>query len=303
MQLEFPYLLLLILLFIACAYVCKQRQESLIFPHMALFGSASMASSYLLRLLKWVGIVSLIIALSSPYKQREIDLEPREGYDIVLLLDASQSMQAQGFDENNRERNRFEVVQTIVDSFIHERPNDNLGMIVFGAYAFVASPITYDKHILSKLLQHLYIGVAGKQTAIFDAIAQSVTLMQENKAKSKIAILLTDGQNTAGKMPYDAAISLAQREGMKIYTIGIGRPGEFSEGTLAKIAQDTGGEFFAAYSAQQLEHIYKEINSLEKSELKGEKFLDKRYYYVYFLFVSFMTLLLYLVIRSKKGWG
>jgi len=303
MQIEFPYLLLVIVLFIACAYYCKQRQESLMFPHMGLFGSASMTSSYLLQALKWLGIVCLVIALSSPYEEREIALDPREGYDIVLILDASGSMRFQGFDENNRELNRFEVVQNIVDTFIQKRSNDNLGMIVFGAYAFVASPITYDKNILSKLLKQLYIGVAGKETAIFDAIAQSVTLMQENKAKSKIAILLTDGKNTAGQIPYDAAISLAQKEGLKIYTIGIGRPGEFSEGTLSRIAQDTGGEFFAAYSAEQLEGIYDKINSLEKSELIGEKFLHKSYYYVYFLFVSFMSLLLYLVIRSKKGWA
>ena len=287
----------------ACAYYCKQRQESLLFPHMGLFTSTSMASSHFLRILKWLGIVSLVIAMASPYSEREIDLDPREGYDIVLLLDASQSMRAQGFDENNRALNRFEVVQDIVDSFIHKRSNDNLGMIVFGEYAFVASPITYDKNILSKLLQQLYIGVAGKKTAIFDAIAQSVTLMHENEAKSKIAILLTDGQNTAGQMPYDAAISLAQREGMKIYTIGIGRAGEFSEGTLERIAEDTGGAFFAAYSAEQLEGIYDEINALETSELVGEKFLHKSHYYIYFLFIAFMSLLFYLVLRSKKGWS
>jgi Ca-activated chloride channel family protein len=303
MHLEFPYLLGLILLFIGCAYFCKQRQESLIFPHMALFSSATMASSSLLRILKWLGIVSLIIALSSPYSEKEIELDPRKGYDIVLLLDASGSMRFQDFDAKNRQLSRFEVVQNIVDVFIQKRPNDNLGMIVFGAYAFVASPITYDKHILSKLLKQLHIGVAGQDTAIFDAIAQSVTLMQENEAKSKIAILLTDGRNTAGQIPYDAAISLAQREGMKVYTIGIGRPGEFDERTLAMIAQETGGEFFPAYSAQQLEGVYDEINRLEKSELKGEQFLQKSYYYIYFLFVSFMSLLLYLVIRSKKGWS
>lgn len=303
MPLEFPYLLALIPLFIACAYYCKQRQESLIFPHMALFSSASMASSSLLKILKWLGIVSLVIALSSPYSEREVELDPREGYDIVLILDASGSMRFQDFDAANRQLNRFEVVQNIVDVFIQKRPNDNLGMIVFGAYAFVASPITYDKHILSKLLKQLHIGVAGKETAIFDAIAQSVTLMQENKAKSKIAILLTDGKNTAGQIPYDAAIALAQREGMKVYTIGIGRPGEFDERTLSKIAEETGGEFFPAYSAEQLERVYDEINTLEKSELKGEKYLHKSYYYIYFLFVSFMSLLLYLVIRSKKGWS
>ncbi len=303
MYLEFPYLVALLFLFILCAYYCKQRQESLLFPHMQMLGSSSAASSYLLLFLKWLGITTLIIALASPYSEREIALDPREGYDIVLLLDASQSMRMQGFDEDNPGRNRFSVVQDIVDDFIQKRTNDNLGMIVFGSYAFVASPITYDRHILSKLLRQLYIGVAGEKTAIYDAIAQSLTLMQENESKSKIAILLTDGRNTAGNMPYDTAIELAQREEVKIYTIGIGRPGEFSEGTLSHIAKETGGEYFSAYSARQLEGIYEEINRLEKSELKGEKYLHKTHYYIYFLFVSLMSLLLYLVIRSKKGWG
>ncbi len=303
MLLEFPYLLGLIFLFIACAYFCKQRQESLLFPHMRLFGSASLSASIVLKFLKWLGIVTLVIAISSPYSEREIDLEPREGYDIVLLLDASQSMNAMGFDEQKRERNRFEVVQGIVNDFIQQRSGDNLGMIVFGSYSFVASPITYDKHILSKLLSQLHIGVAGRNTAIYDAIAQSVTLMQENEAKSKIAILLTDGHNTAGSIPYDTAIALAQREGMKIYTIGIGLPGEFSEQTLAGIANETGGQYYAAYSAEQLQSIYAEINRLEKSELKGETYLHKNYFYTYFLFVSLMSLLMYLLIRSKKEWA
>ena len=301
MHLEFPYLLALIFVFIFCAYFCKQRHKSILFPHMALFGSASMASSSLLKFLKWLGIMMAIIAIASPYSEREIELDPREGHDIVLLLDASQSMRAQGFDRTNQKLNRFEVVQNIVDDFIQKRENDNLGMIVFGSYAFVASPITYDKHILSKLLKQLYIGVAGKQTAIFDAIAQSLTLMQENEAKSKIAILLTDGQNTAGTIPYDAAISLAQKEGVKIYTIGIGQEGEFAQGTLANIAKETGGKFFSAYSAQQLEGVYEEINRLEKSELKGERYLNKTYYFNYFLLVSLASLLVYLILRSKRG--
>lgn len=303
MRLEFPYLLGLLLLFIACAYFCKARQESLLFPHMRLFGSALLPASLFLKVLKWLGIITLLIALSSPYSESEIELEPREGYDIVLLLDASHSMQAMGFDERKRERNRFEVVQSIVGDFIQQRSSDNLGMIVFGSYSFVASPITYDKHILSKLLGQLHIGVAGGNTAIYDAIAQSVTLMQENAAKSKIAILLTDGHNTAGSIPYDTAIALAQREGMKIYTIGIGRAGEFSEDVLESIAEDTGGRYYAAYSATQLQGIYDEINRLEKSELKGESYLHKSYFYTYFLFASLMSLLAYLLIRSRKGWA
>ena len=303
MLLEFPFVLALIILFIFCDFFCKQRQESLLFPHMNMFGSSAKASSLFLNLLKWLVVTTLVIALASPYSEREIALDPRHGHDIVLILDASQSMRMQGFDENSLQRNRFEVVQDIVNDFIQKRSSDNLGMIVFGSYAFVASPITYDKHILSKLLRQLFIGVAGEKTAIFDAITQALTLMQENEAKSKIAILLTDGQNTAGSIPYDAALSLAQKEKVKIYTIGIGRPGEFSQGILSKIAEETGGEFFAAYSAEQLKGVYDEIDRLEKSELKSEKYLHKSHYYTYFLFVSFICLLFYLFLRSKKGLG
>ncbi len=300
MHLEYPLVLGLILLFIACARWCKQRNETLIFPHMQLVGTQVMAASWLLSLLKWAGIVAVVIALASPYEEKVIQLDPHQGYDIILMLDASQSMAAQGFDELNPRANRFEVVQHIVGDFIAKRAADNLGMIVFGEYAFVASPITYDKHILAKLLEQLYIGVAGKKTAIYDAIAQAVTLIHENEAKSKIAILLTDGQNTTGTMPYSAAISLAQREGLKIYTIGIGHRGEFSAGTLAKIAEDTGGKFFAAYSADQLAKVYMEINSLEKSELEGQTYQKKEFYYIYFLFVGLLSLMVYLVLRSKR---
>jgi len=270
---------------------------------MQMFGSSTMGSSLLLNFLKWLGVLTLVIALASPYSEEEIELDPREGYDIVLLLDASQSMRARGFDENNRDLNRFDVVKNIVNDFIKQRSNDNLGMIVFGSYAFVASPITYDKHILSKLLDQLYIKVAGPKTAIYDAIAQTVTLMHENEAKSKIAILLTDGQNTAGTIPYDTAIALAQREGLKIYTIGIGRPGEFDERVLQKIARETGAEAFSAYSSSQLKEIYEEINSLEKSEIKAQKYLNKHYFYIYFLFISLMSLIFYLVLRAKRGWA
>jgi len=303
MLLEFPFLLVLILVFILCSVVCKYRQESLLFPHMKMFSSTIVGSSLLLKLLKWVGIISIVISIASPYTEKEIELDPKEGYDIVLMLDASDSMRRRGFDDTNRNLNRFEVIQNIVNKFVLERSNDNLGMIVFGSYAFVASPITYDKKILAKLLKQLHIGVAGPNTAMFDAIAQSVTLMHENEAKSKIAILLTDGRNTAGNIPYQAAMELAKREGLKIYTIGIGRSGEFDEVTLSKIAQETGAKAFSAYSAEQLEDIYKEINSLEKSELKSQKYLHKTYFYIYFLFVGLMSLMLYLVLRSKKGWA
>ncbi len=262
----------------------------------------SVAQSKTLFLLKWIGIVMLLLALMSPVKDEEVTLPPELGYDIALLLDASQSMQAQGFDSTNRASTRFDAVQNIVGSFIKERQNDNIGIVVFGQYSFVASPLTYDQDILSTVVDQLYIGMAGKYTALYESLAQSVNLLQGSKAKSKIAILLTDGHNTpGGKIPLDVAMDLAKKEGIKIYTIGIGRANEYNGELLNYIAQETGGEAFGANNSEQLKRIYEHIDILEKSEIEKESFEYLSYFNIYPLFAAFFSLLAYVFLRNKRG--
>jgi Ca-activated chloride channel family protein len=244
----------------------------------------------------------LVIAIMSPVKDIELEVKPKMGRDIALVLDASNSMSARGFDATHAMASRFDAVQDIVNDFIKNRGNDNLGIVVFGAFSFIASPLTYDHHILKQVVAQLYISMAGKFTALYEALAQSVNLLKNSTAKSKIAILLTDGHNTSdSKISLQVAIDLAKKEGVKVYTIGIGSAREYNRAVLDKIAKETGGIAYGAKNISQLKAIYAEIDSLEKSEIKTDSYTYKTYYYYLPLFVAFISLLLYIFLRNKRG--
>ncbi len=300
---EFPIFGLLLVLFIVCAKFCRMKTPSIYFPHTGQFMQNSVSASKLLFILKWLGITMLIFALMSPVKDEPYELKPKEGYEIALILDASQSMKAQGFDVNNPGLSRFDVVQVIVSNFIKRRSSDNIGLVVFGAYSFIASPLTYDENILNKILSQLYIGMAGKYTALHTSLAQAVNLLKMSKSKSKVAILLTDGFSTpeVDRIPLDVALDMAIKEGIKVYPIGIGMPHEYNREVLVNIADKTGGVAFGAASATELEEVYKKIDELEKSEIKAETFSYLKYYYIYPLFASLLSLMLYVFMRNKRG--
>ncbi len=299
---EFPLIGLVLLLFIICAKFCKMKVPSIYFPHTQQFASQSVSASKLLVLLKWTGVIMLIVALMSPVKDEPYEVEPKEGYEIALILDASQSMQARGFDTSNPNLTRFDVVKSMVSDFISARKNDNIGLVVFGEYSFIASPLTYDENILNKIVSQLYIGMAGKYTALYESLAQGVNLLKMNKSKSKVAILLTDGYNTPqNKFPFDAAIDLAKKEGVKVYPIGIGQAHEYNQQVLLKIAKETGGVAFGASSASELKDVYARIDELEKSEIKSETFTYLKYYNIYPLFVALVSLMLYIFLRNRRG--
>jgi len=299
---EFPSVALFILFFILCANVCKMKLPSIYFPHTAQFMSNSVSASKLLLFLKWTSIMMLILALMSPVKDEPYELEPKHGYEIALVLDASQSMQAKGFDRSSMSSTRFDVVKKIVADFIETRKSDNIGLVVFGAYSFIASPLTYDENILKGIVSNLYIGMAGKYTALYESLAQGVNLLKMSKSDTKIIILLTDGFNTPdNKFPYDVAIDMAVKEKIKVYPIGIGRENEYNRQVLMNIAEKTGGTAFGASSANELNEVYAKINKLEKSEIKNEVFSYQKYYYMFPLFISFFSLMLYVYFRNKRG--
>ena len=300
---EYPLLAFLIIIFIMCAFFCKQRASSLYFPHTEEFMKNTVSASKVLFFLKWLGIVMLIMALMSPIKDEPYELEPKDGYEIALILDASGSMRTQGFDAANPYSTRFDVVKDIVSSFIKERKNDNIGLVVFGDYSFIASPLTYDKNILNKIVSQLQMGMAGQYTALYTSLAQGVNLMKMSKSKSKVAILLTDGFSTPNvdKIPLDVAIDMAKKEGVKVYPIGIGMPHEYNGEILVQIAKETGGKAFGAASVRELERVYKKIDELETSEIKAQTFSYTKYYYFYPLFIAFFCLMLYVFLKNKRG--
>lgn len=300
---EFPRIIFVIFFFVACATLCKMKLPSIYFPHTGQFLKSSVSTSKLLLVLKWLGIVMMILALMSPVKDEPYELEPKEGYEIALILDASESMKAQGFDANNEHLTRFDVVKEIVGDFVTQRKSDNIGLVVFGQYSFIASPLTYDENILNKIVSQLYIGMAGKYTALNTSLAQGVNLLKMSKSKSKVAILLTDGYSTQeiDKIPLDIAIDMAKKEGVKVYPIGIGMPHEYNRNVLLKIAEDSGGVAFGASSATELKEVYKKIDELEKSEIKNESFSYINYYFQFPLFISLISLMLYIFLRNRRG--
>jgi len=238
--------------------------------------------------------------MSSPYRSDEIITQENKGYNIGLILDSSHSMREKGFNRNNIMENKFDVVKTIVSKFIQKRKNDNLSIVVFGNFSFVALPLTFDKSMTISVLNTLRIGMAGSNTAINDGLAQSIKTLSSTKAKKNIAILLTDGRNTAGEIPLEVAVKLAKKHNVKIYTIGMGRKGEYDRAYLEYISNETGGVFFSSSNEKALGNIYKEINKLEKQKIKSNIYEKKTYYFYYPLSISIMALFLYILVQSRK---
>ncbi|QSZ41271.1 VWA domain-containing protein [Sulfurimonas aquatica] len=300
---EYPYVALALVAFILCELFCKMKLPSFYFPHAAQFMNSTISASKFLFLLKWLGIVLMVVALMSPVKDEAYELEPKKGHELAIIIDASQSMQARGFDDNNPGISRFDIVKAIVSDFIKKRVTDNIGLVVFGEYSFIASPLTYDENILSRIVSQLQIGMAGKYTALYESLAQGVNLLKMSESKSKVAILLTDGFSTQGvdKIPLDVALDMAKKEGVKVYPVGIGMPHEYNRNVLMKIAKETGGVAFGASSANELKAVYDKIDELEKVEIKNETFTYMNYYYIYPLFVAFILLMTYVYLRNKRG--
>ena len=244
----------------------------------------------------------MIMALMSPVKDEPYELEPKDGYEMALVLDASQSMQARGFDKSSPASTRFDVVKEIVSDFIDKRENDNIGLVVFGAYSFIASPLTYDENILKGIVKELYIGMAGKYTALYESLAQGVNLLKMSESKTKVIILLTDGFNTPDNhFSLDVALDMVKKEKVKVYPIGIGGRNEYNKQILLKIAKESGGVAFGASNSDELEAVYERIDKLEKSEIQNETYSYLEYYYIYPLFVAFISLMLYVYLRNKAG--
>lgn len=300
LQFEYPWFLLLLLLFIACSVGCKLRSFSIYFPHVALLRDVSKKKIGVKALFKWLTIIGAVTALASPVVVNKVYEENNVGYDIVVAIDASGSMKypfsfSQGVS-------KFDVTKKIVGDFIVKRKKDNLGVVGFGKYGFIVSPLSYDKKLTYEMLQNVVMDERfSNGTAIGDAIAQGVRALKNGMAKSKMIVLVTDG-NEEGEVAvtYDKATQIAKNEEVKIYTIGIGREGDYNGRLLRFIAQETGGKFFSAADPKALAKIYDFINKEEKSEIKTKGFEDKRYYFIYPLFVSIMALFLYILVRMRS---
>ena len=247
-------------------------------------------------LFKLLSVILLIVALSRPQLGKTTTEIEASGIDIILAVDVSSSMEAMDFTLKNKPVNRLEVVKSVVEQFIGERPNDRIGLLAFSGKPYVISPLTLDHDWLEKRLQGLSIGMIEDGTAIGSAIAAGVSRLKDQQSKSKIIILLTDGMNTAGKIPPPLAAEAAQAMDIKVYTIGAGTRGvaptpvtdpfgrktlqrakvNIDEATLKQIAETTGARYFRATDTSSLERIYAEIDKLETTTRTIKQFEQYR---------------------------
>lgn len=221
---------------------------------------------------------------------------PVSGRDLMMAIDLSFSMQEDDFFINNTRVDRLTATKIVASDFIERRKGDRIGLILFGDRAYVQTPLTFDRATVTTLLKEAALGLAGQKTAIGDAIGLAVKRLKEKSDNQKVLILLTDGANTAGELSPEVAADLAQKTGMKIYTIGVGaderlerdffgrvrrtNPSrDLDEKTLTMIADKTGGRYFRARDTQQLESIYAMLDELEPVDRESQSFRPTRAYF------------------------
>ena len=317
---EYFLFLLIIVPFIFFIYKFFNKTQAILsISSTSIFGQKSMfwvRFKYFLILLKIFAIIFLIFALSRPQivdvsSQRIIN----KGIDIIMTIDISSSMLAQDLKPN-----RLNALKKVASSFIENRVNDRIGLVLYAGESYTKTPITSDKTIVKKSLSEIaYDGVIEDGTAIGMGLATSVNRLKESKAKSKVIILLTDGVNNSGFIDPKIATELAREFQIKTYTIGLGSNGsarapigilpngdfqygltkvEIDELLLKEIAEKTGGLYFRATDVRRLQEIYDEINKLEKTEIEEIKFYNYNEKYRIFAIISFGILAFHWLMKN-----
>jgi Ca-activated chloride channel family protein len=266
---------------------------------------------------KWLALLAglawmlLIMAAARPqWLGERVDI-PVSGRDLMMAVDLSGSMQAKDFEINGQTINRLQAVKLVAGEFIKRREGDRIGLILFGQQAYLQTPLTFDTKTVNIMLQESLIGIAGKMTAIGDAIGLAIKRLNGKSAEKQVLILLTDGANTAGEVPPLKAAELAAKQNLKIYTIGIGaasrevgglffkqtvKNNEIDEKTLNEIAVITGGKYFRAHNTAELNKIYTLIDELEPVEQESQSFRPVQALYMWplsiALFIAFWIAIL-----------
>lgn len=243
------------------------------------------------RWVLWAAVLTWLLLVTAAARPQwvgdQIEI-PTSGRDLMLAVDLSGSMEAKDFILNGQAVDRLTATKAVAGEFIERREGDRIGLILFGENAYLQTPLTFDRKTVHRLLLESVIGLAGKKTAIGDAIGLAVKRLRDNPSPSRVLILLTDGANTAGEVLPIKAAQLAADAGLKMYTIGVGademvvqslfgrrrvNPSQdLDEETLRRIASQTGGQYFRARSTQELDQIYQILDELEPVEVGALSF-------------------------------
>lgn len=292
-MLEWAHPLCLLLLPVALLLPWWRRGPGLVFSATSAISAPATLRSRMARLvplLASLGLMFLTLALARPQlvdRQRVVE---REGIDIQLVLDTSGSMEAEDFSIRGRPASRLTVSKEVIARFVEGRPDDRVGLVVFGQEAFTQVPLTLDHPALVGMLRQVDIGVAGSRaTAIGDAIAIGGRRLKELDAESRVMILLTDGHSNAGRVEPLVAAKAAKALGVRIYTIGVGskdgggrggllgmfraRRSDLDEPLLKAIAKTTGARYFRAQDTKALQEVYATIDEMEKTTAEIDEFV------------------------------
>lgn len=322
MLLASPWLLALLVFLPALAFLALRRRKGVLpVPSAQAFLGMPRARWRFLRhgglTARLLALAFLAFALARPVQDDGKTPRSSEGLDIVLILDTSKSMEAQDFLLGGARPTRLTVVKKVVSEFIAQRPSDRIGLVVFGTEAFTQAPITLDHQLLLRFLDRIEIGMAGDATAIGDGLATAVTRLKDLDVKSRVAILLTDGGNTAGRVDPLAAAEAARTLGVKVYTIGVGQQGEIPVDMggrvtarksdvdfelLQKIATATDGRSYLASDTEALRQVYETIGALEKTKLQVETFELREERFAGFAWAALALLGLELLFALSRFW-
>ena len=255
----------------------------------------------------------LVVALAKPQWLGEPIVRTESARDLMLMVDLSQSMEARDFTDERGDRiNRLDAVKLVLDDFIDRREGDRIGLILFGNQAFLQVPFTPDREIARFLLSEAQVGMAGPQTMLGDAIGFSIQLFEKSDAKHRMAILLTDGNDTGSEVPPIQAADIAAENDIKLYTVAMGDPGTVGEqeldvDTLQDIASRTGGSFYQASDREGLAAIYRELDELESQEFEQRTFQPRRYLFhwplagFFMLAIGYHTAVSIRHLRARQG--
>ena len=283
--------------------------------------SRSRAGAFL-HALRWLALACLIVALARPQKSRTDTSVRASGVDIVIALDLSGSMESEDFQIKGQRVNRLVVAKDTISKFVEKRRNDRIGLVAFAGRAYIAAPLTLDHDFLQSNLQRLNLHTIEDGTAIGSGLSAAINRLRDIRSKSKIVILMTDGQNNAGNVPPLTAAEAAKALGIKVYTIGVGIRGmapfpqitpfgqkvytqvkvDIDEETLTAVAEKTGGKYFRADSTDTLRKIYDEIDQFEKTEAVVKKFVQREELFRWWGAIPGLFLLLVEVLLANTIW-
>lgn len=311
------FYLLLILIPLVVWYIWRNRHftpkltVSSIAPLNIVKSSTRRRLRHIPFVLRCIAFALIIIALARPQSTQSKDNVSTEGIDIVLSMDISSSMLAQDFRPD-----RISAAKDVAIQFINDRPNDRIGMVVFSGESFTQSPLTTDHAALINLIRDVKSGMLEDGTAIGNGLATSVARLKESKAKSKVVILMTDGENNMGEVAPLTAAEIAKTFGIRVYTIGVGTRGralapvsngfgiqmayvdvKIDEDLLRKISKTTGGEYFRATDNTKLQEIYNKINELERTKFQVDRFTKRSEEFSLFALLAIITLLAEVLFR------